>query len=215
MSDKRIPLIGEAAPEFSADTTMWHINFPSDNKGDWIILFSHPGDFTPVCTTEFMAFQEKMPEFDKRGVKLFGYSVDTVEEHQKWVDDIKEKFWITITFPIIAGKEVWELYWMVHPEQSSTVTVRAVFIINPEWKIAAILYYPLSAWRNIDEIIRLVDALQMSYNHSRSTPANWPKNSIFGDRVIVPIGATEEERKANMEKYECKTWYLCTDEMPK
>lgn len=213
MEEYRIPLIGDDAPEFKSQTTQGKINFPKDYKGQWVVLFSHPGDFTPVCTTEFMAFQEKKDAFDKRNVKLLGYSVDGVQSHIMWLDDIKDKFWIEIDFPVIADLSVGHKYWMFHPWQSSNVTVRAVFIINPEGKIGAIIYYPLSTWRNIDEIIRLIDALQYNYDNKRATPANWPNNSVFGSDVIVPAPESEKEKKENLKKYNPKTWYLSTEKM--
>ena len=215
MEEMRIPLIGEDAPEFKSQTTQGKVHFPKDYKGEWVVLFSHPGDFTPVCTTEFMAFQDKKAEFDKRNVNLIGYSVDWVQSHIMWLSDIKEKFGVEIDFPVIADLSVAYKYWMIHPEQSSNVTVRAVFIINPDWKIAAILYYPLTTGRNIDEIIRLIDALQYNYEYWRATPANWPHNKIFWSDVIVSAPTSEKEVKENVKKYKPKTWYLSTEKMEK
>ncbi len=211
----RIPLIGEDAPSFSCPTTKGFINFPEDNKGKWTVLFSHPADFTPVCTTEFMGFQDKKEEFDKRNVELIGYSVDGLQSHIAWVRNIKEKFGVDIEFPIAAHPSIATKYGMLQPSADDSHTVRAVFIINPEGKIAALMYYPLSNGRNIDEIIRLVDSLQMTAEHGRATPANWPENKIFGSDVIVPPASSCEEAKENTSKYECKDWYICTEKMPK
>jgi len=211
----RIPLIGEEAPAFSCPSTTGPINFPADYKGKWVVLFSHPADFTPVCTTEFMAFQEKKEEFDKRNVELIGYSVDGIHSHIAWVKNIKEKFNVDITFPIAAHPSIATNYGMLQPSADDSHTVRAVFIIDPEGKIAALMYYPLSNGRNIDEIIRLIDSLQMTAKHGRATPANWPNNPIFGSDVIVPPAENCEQAKENTSKYECKDWYICTEKMDK
>ena len=211
----RIPLIWEEAPSFSCPSTKWHINFPEDYKGKWVVLFSHPADFTPVCTTEFIGFQEKKEEFDKRGVELIGYSVDWVHSHIAWVKNIKEKFGVDITFPIAAHPSIATKYGMLQPSADDSHTVRAVFIIDPNGKIAALMYYPLSNDRNIDEIIRLIDSLQMTAEHGRATPANWPNNPIFGSDVIVPPAESCEQAKENTSKYECKDWYICTEKMDK
>lgn len=214
MTEFRIPLIGEMAPEFNAPSTMGQINFPADYNGKWTVLFSHPADFTPVCTTEFIAFQDKIEEFKKRNVELIGYSVDWIQSHIAWVNNIKEKFDVTIEFPIVADMSIAFKYGMLQPSASTSHTVRAVFFINPEGKIAALMYYPLSNGRNIDEILRLIDSLQMTAENKRATPANWPENRIFADRVIVPPAANMAEMEKNMSNYECKDWYLCTQENP-
>lgn len=215
MNEFRIPLIGEMAPEFNSASTMGQINFPADYKGKWTVLFSHPADFTPVCTTEFMAFQDKIEEFKKRNVELIGYSVDGIQSHIAWVNNIKEKFDVEISFPIVADMSLAFKYGMLQTSADSNHTVRAVFFINPEGKIAALMYYPLSNGRNIDEIIRLIDSLQMSASHGRATPANWPENRLFGSDVIVPPAANMETMAKNKATYNCKDWYLCTENMPK
>jgi peroxiredoxin (alkyl hydroperoxide reductase subunit C) len=180
----------------------------NDFKGRWLILFSHPSDFTPVCTTELLAFNENQPEFKKRGVELLGLSVDSIPSHIAWVRNIEEKTGVRITFPIISDLDrfVSSLYGMIHPEQSYTLTIRCVFIIDPKQTIRAIIYYPLSIGRNILEILRLIDALQTADQYSVATPANWKP----GDKVIVPapvtLNAAEERIK---QKYECLDWYLC------
>ncbi len=214
MTEFRIPLIGENAPEFNAPTTLWNIDFPNDYKWKWVVLFSHPADFTPVCTTEFIAFQEKKAEFDMRGVSLIWYSVDGIQSHIAWVNNIKEKFNVTIEFPIVADMSIAFKYGMLQASASTSHTVRAVFIINPEGKISAIMYYPLSNGRNIDEILRLIDSLQMTANHKRATPANWPDNKLFWDKVIVPPASNMSEMEKNISQYECRDWYICTQSNP-
>lgn len=214
MTEFRIPLIGESAPEFKAQSTTWEINFPEDYKGKWVVLFSHPADFTPVCTTEFIGFQEKLEDFTKRNTSLIGYSVDGIQSHIAWVNNIKEKFGVSIVFPIIADMSIAMKYGMLQPTASTTHTVRAVFIINSEGKIASLMYYPLSNGRNIDEILRLIDSLQMTASHGRATPANWPNNTIFGDRVIVPPAANLSQMEKNLSEFECKDWYICTQNRP-
>ena len=211
----RIPLIGEDAPAFSGPSTTGPINFPADYKDRWVVLFSHPADFTPVCTTEFIGFQAKKAEFDKRWVDLIGYSVDWIHSHIAWAKNIKENFNVDIEFPIIADPTIAKNYGMLQPSADNAHTVRAVFIINPAGKIAALMYYPLSNGRNIDEILRLVDSLQMTANHGRATPANWPENKLFWSDVIVPPASTLEEAEKNSSTYKCNDWYLCTEKMPK
>jgi len=211
----RIPLIWEKAPAFSCHSTEWYIDFPKDYEGKWVILFSHPADFTPVCTTEFLWFQARKADFDKRNVELIGYSVDGINSHIAWVRNIKEKFNIDIEFPIAAHPSIAVNYGMMQPSADDSHTVRAVFFINPKGEIAALMYYPLSNGRNIDEILRLVDSLQMTANHGRATPANWPNNEIFGSDVIVPPATSMEQAESNPAKYEHKDWYLCTEKMPK
>ncbi len=210
----RIPLIGETAPEFTAPSTMWTISFPKDYKGKWVVLFSHPADFTPVCTTEFIGFQSKKSEFDARNTELIGYSIDGIHSHIAWTRNIKEKFGVNIEFPIVAHPSIARDYGMLHPTADDSHTVRAVFIINPEGKIAALMYYPLSNGRNIDEILRLIDSLQTTANHGRATPANWPNNDIFGSDVIVPPATSIDEAINNESNFECKDWYICTEKNP-
>ncbi len=204
-----IPAIGEEAPDFEAVTTHGKIRL-SDFRGKWVVLFSHPADFTPVCTTEFIAFAERAKEFEARNVQLLGLSIDGLHSHIAWINNIKEKMGVEIPFPVIADIDmrVAKLYGMLHSE-SDTATVRAVFIIDPEGKIRAILYYPLSNGRNMDEILRLVDALQTTDKHGVATPANWRP----GEKVIVPPPATKEEADKRMSQYDCKDWYLCFKEV--
>jgi peroxiredoxin 2/4 len=202
-----IPLIGEKAPEFEAPTTQGTLRL-SDYKGSWLILFSHPADFTPVCTTEFIAFSEIYPELQKRNTELLGLSVDSTSSHIAWVRNVEEKMGVKIPFPIIAdlNKDVSTLYGMIHPAQSKTETVRCVFIIDPESILRTILYYPLTTGRNMQEILRIIDALQTTDEHNVATPANWKK----GDPVVVPPPHTTEAAEERVkEGYDCKDWYLC------
>ncbi len=203
----RLPRLGEPAPAFQAVTTHGVLKL-EDFKGSWLVLFSHPADFTPVCTTEFIAFAEIYPELRKRGAELLGLSVDSVSSHIAWVRNIEEKTGVRIPFPIIAdlNKEVATAYGMVHPGQSQTETVRCVFIIDPNQVIRTILYYPLTTGRNMDEILRILDALQTTDEHKVATPANWRP----GDMVVVPPPKTQEMAEERLRQgYECVDWYLC------
>ena len=202
-----MPRIGEPAPTFEAVTTQGVIKL-EDFKGNWLVLFSHPADFTPVCTTEFIAFAEIHPELQKRGVELMGLSVDSVSSHIAWARNIEEKMGVKIPFPIIAdlNKEVSNAYGMLHPGQSKTETVRCVFVIDPNQIIRVILYYPLTTGRNMDEILRIIDALQTTDANKVATPANWRP----GDMVVVPPPNTHEMAEERLkEGYECVDGYLC------
>lgn len=202
-----LPRIGEPAPHFEAETTHGTLRL-SDFEGSWLILFSHPADFTPVCTTEFIAFAEIAPELSKRNVQLLGLSIDSTYSHIAWVRTIKEKFGVDIPFPIIAdlNKEVATAYGMLMPGESKTETSRAVFVIDDKGVVRAMIYYPLTTGRNMDEILRLVDALQTSDEHGVATPAGWRP----GEKVIVPPPKTVEDAEARMaEGYECQDWFFC------
>lgn len=202
-----LPLLGDPAPDFEAVTTFGTLRL-SDFKGSWLVLFSHPADFTPVCTTEFIAFAEIYDELQKRNTELLGLSVDSVSSHIAWARNIEEKVGIKIPFPIIAdlSKEIATKYGMLHPSQSKTETVRCVFIIDPEGILRAMIYYPLKNGRNMDEILRLIDAFQTSDQYQVATPANWRP----GDMVVVPPPNTQEMAEERMkEGYECVDWYLC------
>jgi len=207
-----MPILGQKAPDFEAITTQGTLRL-SDYKGTWLILFSHPADFTPVCTTEFIAFSQIYDELKKRNTELLGLSVDSVSSHIAWIRNCEEKMGVKIPFPIIAdlNKEVAKKYGMIHAEQSKTETVRCVFIIDPEGKIRAMLYYPLTTGRNMNEILRIVDALQTTDKYKVATPANWKP----GDAVVVPPPSTIEQAEERLkEGYECKDWYLCTKKLP-
>lgn len=185
--------IGDEAPNFTAETTVGEINFHEYLGDDWGVLFSHPKDFTPVCTTELGAAARLKPEFDKRGVKIIGLSVDPTDAHEKWAADIEETQGSKLNFPVIADhdKRVADLYDMIHPNASDTFTVRSVFVVGPDKKIKLTLTYPASTGRNFDEILRVIDSLQLTAKHSVATPANW-KN---GDDVIIVPAVTNEQAK--------------------
>ncbi|MBN1862534.1 MAG: peroxiredoxin [Dehalococcoidales bacterium] len=203
-----LPRLGEPAPDFTAVTTHVTVKL-EDFKGSWLVLFSHPADFTPVCTTEFLAFAEIYPELQKRGTELLGLSIDSLSSHIAWVRNIEEKTGVKIPFPIIADldRSVSTAYGMVHPGQSKTETVRCVFIIDPNQIVRTILYYPLTTGRNMDEILRIIDALQTTDANKVATPANWRP----GDKVVVPPPTTQEmaEERLKEKGYECVDWYLC------
>lgn len=186
--------LGDVAPDFTADSSMGMINF-YDYLGDgWGILFSHPADFTPVCTTELGTAAKFKPEFDKRNVKMLALSVDGAASHVEWIQDINEVQETTVNFPIIAdeNKKVSDLYDMIHPNANSTLTVRSVFIVGPDKTVKLILTYPASTGRNFHELLRVIDSLQLTAYHKVATPANW-KN---GDDVVVsPAIATEDAKK--------------------
>ena len=202
-----MPIIGEPAPDFEALTTSGVIKL-SDLKGKWVVMFSHPADFTPVCTTEFMAFSGVADELKSMNVQLMGLSIDSVHSHLAWIKNVKDKMGVDIPFPIIADLDmkVAKKYGMIHPGQSSTATIRTVFFIDDKGILRAMIYYPLSNGRYIPEIIRLVKALQTSDKYGVATPANWQP----GDKVVVPAPKNKEEMDKRLsEGYECREWYLC------
>ncbi|MCE5315346.1 MAG: peroxiredoxin [Armatimonadota bacterium] len=207
----RLPLLGDPAPEWEAITTHGKLKL-SDFKGKWVVLFSHPADFTPVCTTEFVGFAQLNDEFVKRNAQLIGLSIDSVFSHLAWTRNIKEKFGVEIPFPVIADLDmnIARTYGMLHVPSSTTSTVRSVFVIDDKGIMRAILYYPMSNGRNMDEILRLLDACQTSDKHGVATPANWRP----GEKVIVPPPSTSEGAEKRMtEGYECVDWYLCKKEV--
>ncbi|MBN1516898.1 peroxiredoxin [Candidatus Sumerlaeota bacterium] len=218
----RLPLIGEKAPSFKAETTQGPLNFPDDFKGKWIIFFSHPADFTPVCTSEFMTFATMQPEFEALNCQLLGLSIDSTYSHIAWLRTIKEKIEykgmkdVEVTFPVISDltMEVSRKFGMLQPGESNTQAVRAVFVIDPESKVRAILYYPLSTGRNMQEIKRMLIALQHADKHSIATPANWQ----LGDDVIVPPPGSCGVAKDRMEKpgddVKCLDWFMCLKKCP-
>jgi len=206
--ERRMLLIGEEVPDFEAVTTDGSIKFSEWAKGSWVILFSHPADFTPVCTTEFMAFADIYPDLQKKNVKLIGLSIDSVFSHIAWLRAIKEKLGKDIPFPIIEdlSMNVAHKYGMIHPAQSGTAAVRAVFFIDPEFKLRGLVYYPLSNGRNMDEMLRIIDAFQTSDEHGVATPANWRP----GDDVIVPPPKTKKEAEKRLkEGFDCADWFFC------
>jgi len=207
---KGIPLLGEKFPELEVQTTHGKMKLPDAFKGKWFVLFSHPADFTPVCTTEFVAFQKRYDEFQKLGCQLIGLSIDQVFSHIKWVEWIKDKLNVEIKFPIIADDvgNVSTQLGLIHPAKG-TNTVRAVFIVDPKGTVRAIIYYPQELGRNMDEILRAVKALQISDKEGVAMPANWPENELVGDEVIIPPASDEETAKKRLKEYECFDWWFC------
>ncbi len=204
----QFPQLNRPAPDFNALTTDGQKTL-ADYKGKWLVLFSHPADFTPVCTTEFMAFANKADEFRAKGAELLGLSIDSVHSHIAWMRNIKENFGVEITFPIIAdlSMDVAKSYGMVQPGASDTSAVRATFIIDPEGILRAMVYYPMSNGRSVDEFLRLLDALQTSDANSCATPENWK----VGEPVIVPPPKTSADAEARKgEGYEYTDWYFST-----
>ncbi len=219
----RLPLIGDKAPAFKAETTQGPINFPEDFKGKWVVFFSHPADFTPVCTTEFMTFATMQPEFEALNCKLLGLSIDSHFSHIAWLRTIKEKIAykgmkdVEVTFPVIADltMDVAKAYGMLQPGSSNTQAVRAVFIIDPNAVVRTILFYPSSNGRNMQEVKRILVAMQYSDAFKIATPANWQP----GEDVIVPPPGSCGVAKQRMEKPDpdvtCLDWFLCLKKCPK
>lgn len=205
-----MPLIGDKFPSFEVQTTRGTFSIPGDFEGKWMVLFSHPGDFTPVCTTEFVAFARRNNQFKKLNAKLIGLSVDQVFSHIKWVEWIKEKFDIEVPFPVIAddlGKIAHKLG-MIHPNKGPN-TVRAVFIVDPKSTIRAILYYPQEVGRKADEILRMLAAMQIADANKVSMPEGWPENDLIGSKVILPPAKdvqTAEQRKDAEEAFDW--WFV-------
>ncbi len=217
-----MPRIGEKAPSFEAITTQGKIKFPEQYKGSWVILFSHPADFTPVCTSEFMTFASMEKDFTKLNCKLVGLSVDGLYSHIAWLRTIKEKIEykgmknIEVKFPLIEDitMEVAKKYGMIQPGESNTKAVRAVFVIDPKGIVRTILYYPLSTGRNFDEIKRIIEALQTADEFSIATPADWRP----GDDVIVPTAGScgvAKERMEDRKNMKCYDWFFCTKKLTK
>lgn len=216
-----MPRIGDKAPEFKAITTQGEINFPEEYKGKWVILFSHPADFTPVCTSEFMTFAKREPEFTALNCQLVGLSIDGLYSHIAWLRTIKEKIEykgmknIEVNFPLIEDitMEVAKKYGMIQPGESSTKAVRAVFFIDPKGMIRAIIYYPLSMGRNFDELKRALIAMQTADTYNIATPADWQP----GDDVIVPTAGScgvAKERMESTDGIKCYDWFFCTKPLP-
>lgn len=209
MEEKKMPLIGDAFPTLEVQTTHGKIKLPGDFKGRWFILFSHPADFTPVCTTEFVAFQKRYSEFKKLNTELIGLSVDQVFSHIKWEEWIKEKLKVNIEFPIIADTGmVANTLGLIHPGKG-TNTVRAIFIVDPKAVIRAIMYYPQELGRNMDEFIRMIKGFQIADKNGVAIPANWPNNELIKDRVIIPPASDVETAKKRVKEFECYDWWFC------
>jgi peroxiredoxin 2/4 len=212
------PLIGDKFPQMEVKTTHGMMKLPDAFAGKWFVLFSHPADFTPVCTTEFVGFEKRRPEFEKLNCELIGLSIDQVFSHMKWTQWIRENLNVEIKFPIIAddsGKVASRLG-MIHPGKA-TNTVRAVFIIDPEATVRLIIFYPQEVGRNMDEIVRAVKALQTTDKYKVAAPANWPNNELIGDQVIIPPPGDEKTaatRKTGGDMV-CEDWWFCHKKLGK
>ncbi len=205
--------LGDTAPDFAADTTQGPIQFHDWIGDSWCILFSHPKDYTPVCTTELGYMAKIGPEFEKRNVKVLGLSVDSVDDHQGWLSDIEETQGATVTYPLIADpdRKVAGLYDMIHPNADDTFTVRSVFVIDPAKKVRLMITYPASAGRNFDEILRTIDSLQLTDNHKVATPVNWKHGE---DVIIVPTLPNDEADKLFPKGYKQLKPYLRVTPQP-
>src|SRR5687767_8557662 len=199
--------LGDDAPDFTAETTEGTIDFRDWKKGSWAVLFSHPKDFTPVCTTELGAVAKLKPEFEKRGVKVMGLSVDPLDAHGKWAQDIQDVTGNAPNFPMIADpdRKVADLYGMIHPNANDTLTVRSVFVIGPDDKVKLTLTYPASTGRNFEEILRVIDSLQLTANHKVATPSDWKQGE---DVIIVPALSDEEAKELFPNGWDAKKPYL-------
>ncbi|MCI2425028.1 peroxiredoxin [Candidatus Acetothermia bacterium] len=206
---KGMPLLGDRFPEMDVPTTHGKIKLPQDYNGKWFVLFSHPADFTPVCTTEFVAFQKRYKEFEALNCKLIGLSVDQVFSHIKWVDWIEEKLNVKIEFPVIAATETTANKLGLIHYGKGTDTVRAVFIVDPKGAVRATLYYPQELGRNIDEIVRMVKGLQISSQEGVAIPAGWPENELVDDHVIIPPAKDVETARKREKEYTCFDWWFC------
>ena len=216
---KGMPLLGDQFPELTVVTTRGEKKLPGDYKGKWFVLFSHQADFTPVCTTEFVAFQKRYEKFKALSCELIGLSVDQVFSHIKWEEWIKEKIGVEIQFPIIADDgKVAATLGIIHPGKGSN-TVRAVFVVDPEGAIRMIMYYPQELGRNMDELLRAVKALQISDEYGVAMPAQWPDSEVVGkDHVIIPPAKDVDSARqrfvdAKAGKFECLDWWLCHKEL--
>ncbi|MEA3238671.1 MAG: peroxiredoxin [Candidatus Bipolaricaulota bacterium] len=204
-----MPLLGDAFPQMEVQTTHGPVSLPGDFSGKWFILFSHPADFTPVCTTEFVAFQKRYEQFKELNTELIGLSVDQVFSHIKWVDWIKDNLNVEIKFPIITGTEaIANKLGLIHPGKG-TNTVRAVFIVDPKGTVRAIMYYPQELGRNMDEFLRMIKGFQIADREGVAIPANWPENELIGDEVIVPPASDVETAKKVVTQYDCYDWWFC------
>jgi alkyl hydroperoxide reductase subunit AhpC len=205
--------LGDEAPDFTADTTQGPIHFREWKKGKWAILFSHPRDFTPVCTTELGRAAALLPEFQKRNCRIIGLSVDPVDSHLRWEKDIEEVTGNAVTFPMIADPDrtVSDLYGMIHPNANSTETVRSVYVIGPDDKVKLMLTYPASTGRNFDELLRVLDSLQLTSAHAVSTPADWK----YGEKVIISNALSDDEARERFPQgFETVKPYLRVTEQP-
>jgi peroxiredoxin (alkyl hydroperoxide reductase subunit C) len=214
MAKYSMPRIGDQAPDFTAQTTQGNITFSDYNKGNWVVMFSHPADFTPVCTTEMSGFALEKDWFESMDAKLMGLSIDSVHSHLAWIDNVRKNLGVTMDFPIIADLDmkVSKLYGMLHPGESNTAAVRAVFFIDPAGKIRLIMYYPLNVGRNMEEIKRALLALQTADTFKCAMPLNWEK----GDKVIIPPPKTFQEMEDRLAEpnIELIDFYLAKKDLP-
>jgi len=204
-----IPLLGDRFPQMEVQTTHGVMRLPEAFAGKWFLLFSHPADFTPVCTTEFVAFQKRYDKFKELDTELIGLSIDQVFSHIKWIDWIKDNLNVEIQFPIIAGTEaIAAKLGLIHPGKG-TNTVRAVFIVDPNGIVRAIMYYPQELGRNMDEFLRMIKGFQVADREGVAIPANWPENELVGDEVIIPPASDVETARKVVNEYECYDWWFC------
>ncbi|MFW5885282.1 MAG: peroxiredoxin [Patescibacteria group bacterium] len=204
------PLIGDKFPPIEAQTTHGKMKIPEDFSGKWMVLFSHPADYTPVCTTEFVAFAKRNEAFKKLNTELIGLSIDQIFSHIKWIEWIKENLKVEIPFPVIADDrgQIAEMLGMIHPGKGNN-TVRAVFIVDPEGRLRAMLYYPQELGRNMEEILRMIKGLQKVDKENVAIPAGWPENELIGDKVIIPPATDEKEAAKRKNKENCYDWWFC------
>lgn len=208
--ENSFPLIGDKLAQMTVTTTKGEMTLPDDMAGKWFVLFSHPADFTPVCTTEFVAFQKRYDDFKALNCELIGLSIDQVFSHIKWIEWIEEKIDVKIDFPVIADDmgNVAKQMGMLHPGKG-TNTVRAVFIVDDKGYVRIIFYYPQELGRNMDEILRAVKGMQTSDAHGVAIPAGWPKNELIGERVIVPPAKDVDSAAKRLDEHEGYDWWFC------
>ncbi len=204
--------LGDAAPNFTAETTEGNLTFYDWKEDSWAVLFSHPKDFTPVCTTELGAVAALKPEFEKRNTKVIGLSVDPVASHEGWVQDIEDVTGHALNFPLIADhdRKVSDLYDMIHPNADDTMTVRSVFVVGPDNKVKLTLTYPASTGRSFDELLRVIDSLQLTDRHAVATPVNWKS----GEDVIIGVGVSDDEAHERFPGFQAKKPYLRVTPQP-
>jgi peroxiredoxin (alkyl hydroperoxide reductase subunit C) len=215
MEENKFPLIGEKFPEIQVETTQGVMKLPDQYKGRWFMLFSHPGDFTPVCTTEFYSFAKRYEDFQKLNTDLIGLSIDSTISHIEWVNWIEDTLKMKVPFPIIGdglGRTATRMG-MLQP-QSSTSTVRAVFIVDPNSVVRLIMYYPLEIGRSVDELLRAIKALQMNDKYKVALPANWPNNELIGENALNPPPKTVTDSKTRLSQFKGYAWWLTYKELP-
>lgn len=215
MDENRFPLIGEKFPEMHVETTQGSLKLPDAYSGKWFMLFSHPGDFTPVCTTEFFSFSKRYDDFQKLNTDLVGLSVDSTISHIEWINWIEDNLKMRVPFPVIGDPmgRVATRMGMLHPE-STAATVRAVFIVDPNSVVRLIMYYPLEIGRNVDELLRAIKALQMADKYKAALPANWPNNEVMGENVINPPPRNVKDSRSRMQQFKGLAWWLTYKEIP-